>query len=129
MIYLDSSVALAQLLFETRSPPAPFWQQPLVSSRLLEYEVWNRAHAYGLASTRADDIRAILALVDMIEMTGPTLARALEPFPVSVRTLDGLHLATLASVLRSTAAAVELASYDGRLLGAARALGIPLAAL
>lgn len=75
MIYVDSSVALAQLLFETRAPRASLWRESLVSSRLLEYELWNRVHAYRLTGTRGDDVRAILALVDMIEMTGPVLAR------------------------------------------------------
>jgi predicted nucleic acid-binding protein len=40
MIYLDTSVALAHLLGETRRPPTALWQQALVSSRLLEYELW-----------------------------------------------------------------------------------------
>ena len=48
MIYLDSSVALAHLLVEDRAPPETIWQAPLISSRLLEYEVWNRVHACGL---------------------------------------------------------------------------------
>jgi antitoxin (DNA-binding transcriptional repressor) of toxin-antitoxin stability system len=39
LIYLDSSVALAQLFGEGRSPPDALWQEPLVSSRLLEFEV------------------------------------------------------------------------------------------
>jgi hypothetical protein len=129
VIYLDSSVALAQLLFETRAPPAWLWREPLASSRLLEYELWNRVHAYGLTGARGDDVRAMLALVDMIEMTGPVLARALEPFPVSVRTLDGLHLATLDCVRRHVGQAVELASFDSRMRAAARALGIAIAAL
>jgi hypothetical protein len=129
VIYVDSSVALAQLLFETRAPPAWLWREPLVSSRLLEYELWNRAHAYRLAGARDDDVNAILALVNMIEMTGPVLARALEPFPVSVRTLDGLHLATLDSLRRHAGEAIELASYDNRLIAAASALGISVAQL
>jgi len=128
VIYIDSSVALAQLLFETSSPRRSLWQEPLVSSRLLEYEVWNRIHAYRLTLTRSDEARALLALVNMIEMTGPVLARALEPFPVSVRTLDGLHLATL-DALRRQGGSVELASYDIRLIAAAQAVGIAVAAL
>jgi len=39
LIYLDSSVALAQLFGEGRSPPEALWQEPLVSSRLLEYGI------------------------------------------------------------------------------------------
>jgi hypothetical protein len=112
VIYIDSSVALAQLLFEARAPRAALWREWLVSSRLLEYELWNRVHAYRLTITRADNVRATLALVDMIEMTGPVLARALEPFPVPIRTLDGLHLATLDFLRRDAGEAVELASYQ-----------------
>ena len=39
MIYLDTSVVLAQLLAEDRIPPAGLWRQSLVSSRLLQYEL------------------------------------------------------------------------------------------
>jgi hypothetical protein len=125
VIYLDSSVALAHLLTEDRSPPEAIWQQPLVSSRLLEYEVWNRIHARGLARSHAGDVRALVGRIALIELAPPVLARALEPFPASVRTLDALHLASV-EFLRSRRQTVELASYDERLLAAARALRIPL---
>ena len=125
MIYLDSSVALAHLLAEDRSPPDRIWQEPLVASRLLEYELWNRIHARGLGRTHADVARALIGRLAMIEMAPPVLARALEPYPVAVRTLDALHLASV-EFLRDRGQAVELASYDERLLAAARALGIPL---
>ena len=58
-------------------------------------------------------------------MTPPVLARALQPFPVPVRTLDVLHLATI-DFIRGQGETVELASYDSLLLMAARALGITL---
>jgi predicted nucleic acid-binding protein len=61
-------------------------------------------------------------------MTELILARALEPWPMSIRTLDALHLATI-EFLRGQSEAAELASYDNRLLAAARALGITIAAL
>jgi predicted nucleic acid-binding protein len=128
VIYIGSSVALSQLMFEARSPPEALWKQPLVSSRLLEYEVWNRIHVYGLTATRSDDTRALLALVNFIELSKPALTRALQPFPVSLRTLDALHLATM-DFLRKNGESIELASYDSRLTAAAQALDIPLAAL
>jgi hypothetical protein len=53
------------------------------------------------------------------------LARALEPFPGTVRTLDALHLASV-EFLRNRGQSVELATYDKRLMEAAQALGIPL---
>jgi hypothetical protein len=125
VIYLDSSVALAHLLAEDRSPPDAIWQQPLVSSRLLEYEVWNRINARGLARSHGPATRVILGCLAFIELDPLILARALEPFPAPVRTLDGLHLASI-EFLRSRRQLIELLSYDERLLSAARALRIPL---
>jgi predicted nucleic acid-binding protein len=128
VIYVDSSVPLARLLFEPRSPAAPFWQERLVSSRVLEYEVWNRVHAYGLISSHAEPARLLLMGIELLEMGRPMLARALEPWPMPLRTLDALHLATV-EFLRAQGEQLELASYDNRFLAAARALGIPIAAL
>jgi predicted nucleic acid-binding protein len=128
VIYLDSSVALARVFSEPHAPPGPFWQQQLVSSRLLEFEVWNRVHAYRLATTHASEATTLLLGVEVLEMNRPILSRALEPWPVPVRTLDALHLATL-EYLRRQGEMVELATYDRRLIAAAQALGIPLAAL
>jgi PIN domain len=125
VIYLDTSVALAHLLTEDRTPPDALWQQPLVSSRLLEYEMWNRIHARGLSHSHAQEVRALIGRVALIELAPGVLARALEPFPVPVRTLDGLHLAAM-EFLRDRRQSLELASYDDRLVAAARALGIPI---
>ena len=123
MIYLDSSVALAYLLAEDRFPSELLWDQPLVSSRLLECEVWNRVNAHQLQNSHGDAVRNLIGRVAMIEMVGPVLARALEPFPVPVRTLDAIHLSALEFV-RAQKQNVQLASYDERLLTAARLLGI-----
>lgn len=125
MIYLDSSVALAQLFAEDRSLPEAVTEHSLVSSRLLEYEIWNRIHARGLTRSHGDEAGALLARVALIDLTPTVLARALEPFPISVRTLDGLHLATI-EFLRRRGEDVELASYDRRLVAGARALGIAM---
>jgi hypothetical protein len=123
VIYLDTSVVLARLLIEDRAPPLSLWQEPLVSSRLLEYEVWTRIHARRLARTHGEDARALIGRVALIEMVSPVLARALEPFPVPVRTLDAFHLASI-EFLRAHGQTVELASYDERMLAAAHAMGI-----
>lgn len=124
MIYLDSSVVLAYLFAEARSAPDSLWDQQLVSSRLLEYEVWNRIYARGL--TRAHDAaREVFTRIGLFELDAARLTRALEPFPVPVRTLDSLHLATVEH-LRQRQAEVTLASFDRRMIAAARALGIAL---
>ena len=123
MIYLDSSVVLAHLLVEDLVPPAALWAEPLVSSRLLEYELWTRIHARRLGGSHGDMVRALLGRVALLELAAPVVARALEPFPMPVRTLDAVHLASL-EFLRSHGQTVRLASYDERLLSAARRLGL-----
>ena len=128
MIYLDSSVALAHLLAEDRAPPLAIWREPLISSRLLEYEVWNRVNARRLARSHGEDIRALLARIALLELAPPVLERALEPFPVAVRTLDALHLASIA-FLNSRGPTIELASYDARLTDCARQLGFRVATI
>lgn len=123
MIYLDSSVVLAYLLAEDRSPPAVIWKETLSSSRLLEYEVWNRIHAYRATATHGRQAAALLDRIHFTELTPTVLARALEAFPIPVRMLDSLHLAT-AEYLRGLGQDVVLASFDERLLAGARALRI-----
>jgi hypothetical protein len=128
LIYLDSSVALAQLFGEGRVPPRAFWAQRIASSRLLEFEVWNRVHSRGLGPTLDSAVRALCARVEFIEMLRPVLMRVLEPFPIQVRSVDAIHLSTL-EFLRRQGEPMQLASYDHRMLEAARAMGIPIAPL
>jgi len=125
LIYVDTSVALAQLLAEDRAPPDTLWAQPLVSSRLLEYEAWTRVHGRGLTRSHGAALQELLARFAFLELAPPVLARALEPFPVPVRTLDALHLASL-EFLRAQGQKPILATYDERMLAAAQGLGVPL---
>lgn len=118
MIYLDTSVALAQLFAEDRRPPLSLWSETLVSSRLLEYEVWTRVNARGLAKAHDESVRGLLGRIAFVEMARPVLERALEPFPSPVRTLDALHLASM-EFLRRQGQQVTLASYDDRLVAGA----------
>jgi len=128
VIYIDSSVILARLLFEPRAPGLHFWEQKLASSRLLEYEIWNRVHAYRLSDSNRKVADELLQGTELLEMDKAVLGRALEPWPTPIRTLDALHLAT-AEYLRRSGEPVELASYDNRMIAAARAMGIGVAAL
>lgn len=128
MIYIDSSVALAHLLAEPRSPPAALWKELLVSSRLLEYEIWNRINALGRRASIGDDARSLLDRTYRHEMSRLVLERALAPWPTLIRTLDALHIAPL-EYLRRGGEEIALATYDHRMIAAAMALGIPIAAL
>lgn len=123
MIYIDTSVALAQLLAEDRRPPATLWSDSLVSSRLLEYETWTRLHAMRVARSHGTLARDLLGRVALVELLPTVLSRALDPFPAPVRTLDALHLATI-EFLRAARQPVVLATYDARLAAAAAKLGV-----
>ena len=125
MIYVDASVALAHLLVENRRPPAGLWNETLVASRLVQYEVWTRVHRRNLAESHGDAATAMLGRIALLELTPPVLSRALAAFPIPLRTLDALHVASIEH-LRGQAQNVELATYDRRMTDAARALGIPL---
>lgn len=125
MIYVDTSVLLAQLLAEDRKPPGSLWGERLVSSRLTEYETWVRLHAMKLADSHGDPARQLLSRLSFIELSPLVLGRALESFPVPVRSLDALHLASI-DYLRTQRLQVRLATYDNRMLTAAAQLGIDL---
>jgi len=53
------------------------------------------------------------------------MERALQEFPVPVRTLDALHLASV-SFLRERGVDTPLATYDGHQAEAARSMGLTL---
>jgi hypothetical protein len=89
VIYLDTSVALAQLLAEDRAPPSSLWAEPLVASRLLEYEIWTRLNARRLGSSHGEEARVLIQRVALVELAPPVLGGALEPFPVPVRISPG----------------------------------------
>ena len=127
MIYLDTSVALAYLLTEDRQPPDSLWQETLVSSRLLEYELWVPLHARGLVGSHGDAAHWLVGQVAMLDLTPLVLARAMDAFPgpEPLRTLDALHLASCAYLIDQNQPVV-LASYDRRMIAVARAMQIPL---
>jgi predicted nucleic acid-binding protein len=123
MIYVDTSVILAELLAEDRRPPEALWRETLVSSRLLECEVWTRLNSRRLGATHGESARALIDRLALLEMVSPVLQRALDPFPVPLRTLDAIHLASLL-FLRERRVAIRLATYDERLAAAAEALHV-----
>lgn len=122
MIYVDTSVVLAELLGEDRIPQPGFWDEPLFSSRLLVHETWVRLNARNLVATHGDATDRLLSRVSLVELSPLVLERALTPFPVPVRTLDALHLATLDWLTRS-GRRPSVAVYDVRLRDVALALG------
>ncbi len=123
MIYLDTSVVLAQLLAEDRVPPVELWREPLITSRLLEHEVWTQLNNRDLTQSHAQVVQELLGRLAFVELSPLVLRRAVGPFPVPVRTLDAMHLASLLFLVER-GQKVQLASYDKRMLAAAAKLQI-----
>ncbi len=48
------------VLADDRRPPDTLWSETLVSCRLLEYELWTRVNARGLAQSHDEAVRALL---------------------------------------------------------------------
>lgn len=125
MIYVDTSVALASVLVEDRQPPAGFWRHPLISSRLIEYEMRVRLHSLDVSEAHHDAARQVLAHLALLELVAPILQRAGDAFPIAVRTLDALHLASIV-FLAEQGTGVQLATYDRRQSACAAQMGIEL---
>ncbi|MEX0875673.1 MAG: PIN domain-containing protein [Actinomycetota bacterium] len=128
MTYVDASIVIAQVLSEDRRPARSFWEGPLVSSRLVEYEMWARINGRRLSASHGEAAQQLLSRFSFVELSPIVLARALEPFPIQVRTLDALHLASV-HFLRERRIDVSLATYDLRMAGAARAMDLPIRAM
>lgn len=127
MIYVDSSVALATLLEEERRPKARFWDAGCVASRLTDLEIRVRSADRLPANRRDEDLEALLAHVEWIEITpASTSLLYLQP-PLGLRTLDAIHLATL-DFLNREVEKTTLATYDRRLAAAAEAMGFEVLA-
>ena len=81
-----------------------------------------------LARSHDEQVRGLLGRLAFLELSRPVLARALAPFAKVVRTIDALHLASM-DFLRRQGQEVRLASYDERLVAAARQLKFEAVAL
>ena len=71
-------------------------------------------------------LAAVLAGIDLLEMSTQIKQRTMDPFPVHVRTLDALHIATVLT-LAGDAGGIALFSHDKRMNLCARCLGFTAA--
>ena len=132
--YLDSSVVLRHILLGEESIRHALEFPQVVSSELLEIECRRVLHRYRLAGELTDEsmatarerLDAVLGGVDLLEMTKPIKQRAMDPFPVSVRTLDALHVST-ALMVADTTDGLSLFSHDRGMNLCARSLGLTAA--
>jgi len=130
--YLDSSVVLRHVLLGEASITQALACERVVSSELLEIEcrrVIQRCRMQGElddpglaeASSRLD---ALLAGVSLIALSKSVKRRAMEAFPVSVKTLDALHLASALVLAQKLGdETMLLFSHDEGMNRCARVLG------
>ena len=118
-------MVLAELLAEDQRPPSDFWLEPIISSRLVEYECFTRLFALNASVDVRERATEVLEGLELLELSPLVLRRALTPFPKAVRTLDALHLAT-ACFLQDLGKTVRFASYDRRQRRTAESLGMTL---
>ena len=77
-----------------------------------------------VAAFRLVTVNDWLEAVDLVLLQRPILARAAEPFPTPLGTLDAVHLATALVWRDRVRQELVIATHDGSLAIAARAFGI-----
>lgn len=122
MIYVDASVVLASLFGEAKRPNDLFWSGPRLASRLTDLEVRVRAAARPAAVKPEVALHEVMSKVRFVEITMRTVELLYTNPPKTLRTLDAIHLATLAHLNRGPRN-IPLATYDQRLATAAVSLG------
>lgn len=130
--YLDTSALLRLVLREPGALEELRACEGLVSSELLAVESFrtiDRLRLQGAlsleeAASRRETAREWLEAVDLVLLQRPILARASEPFPTPLGTLDGLHLATALVWQDRMRQPLVMATHDRTLALAARSFGI-----
>jgi predicted nucleic acid-binding protein len=132
--YLDSSVVLRVVLGQSRRLKE--WKRisRAVASALVEVECLRTLDRLRILEALPDDrvasrreaIYRLLESVEVVEPTRPILARASQPMPAALGTLDAIHLATALVWRERTGTDLVLATHDSALGLAGRASGMPV---
>jgi len=125
MIYLDSAAIVKLVHAETESAALRAWlderaETGWISSVLTEVESFRALARY--APEAAARLPAVLDQVDLIDLGSPVRILAQVVRPVTVRSLDAIHLGTALHVRQ---ALTSFVTYDKRLLEAALAASLP----
>jgi len=130
--YLDTSALLRLVLREPGALEELRSCEALVSSELVAVEslrTIDRLRLQGAlsldeAASRRGTVAEWLEAVDLVLLRRLVLARASEPFPTPLGTLDALHLATALVWRERAQQALVMATHDRDLALAARSFGI-----
>lgn len=130
--YVDTSALLRLAMREPGALEELRACETLVSSELLAVESLRTIDRLRLQSTlsasEAAARRAVvgewLEAVDLVLLRHPILARASEPFPTPLGTLDAIHLATALVWRERMQRPITIATHDAGLALAARSFGV-----
>jgi predicted nucleic acid-binding protein len=136
ILYLDSSALLRIVLREKGALDASVLHdaESVLSSELIAIEcprTVDRLRLQGSlpveeAAERTRAIKEWIEAVDLVLLQRPILARASEPLPTPLGTLDAIHLATALVWKDREGQELTMATHDGGLAIAARTFGIPV---
>ena len=129
--YVDSSVLLRVVLSQPRSLREWGSLETAVASAIVEVECLRtldrlrlrRAASDRDLAVRRETIFAALQRFEIVEVGRTVLSRAALPLPVTLGTLDAVHLATAALWRESQGQDLVMATHDTALATAARASG------
>jgi len=125
MTYLDSAAVVKLVHAEPESATLRSWldkraEVQWISSVLTEIESFRALARYAPAAVSR--LPAVLDQIDLIDLDQRIRMLAQTVTPVTVRSLDAIHLGT---ALRSRSSLTSFVTYDKRLRDAARAVGLP----
>jgi len=125
MIYLDSAAVVKLVHAEPETPALRAWldersETGWASSVLLEIETFRALARY--APEAVTRLHPVLDQIDLIDLSPRIRILAQTIRPVTVRSLDAIHLGTALSIRPSLTSFV---TYDKRLLDAAITAGLP----
>jgi predicted nucleic acid-binding protein len=132
--YLDSSVLLRKVLGQPGALRQWASIRTPVASALVETECLRTLDRLRLRTALSDTELArrratvfeLLESVQVIDVTAQVLARAAQPLPTELGTLDAIHLATALLWREHGAADIVMATHDAALATGARACGLPV---
>ena len=130
--YLDSSVLLRLVLGQSDALAQWAEIEGGVASRLAEVECLRTLDRLRLVESlddheiaiRREAVFRLLDALEIVELTRPVLARAAQPMPTTLGTLDAIHLATALMWAEHAGSQLVMATHDQSLATAARASGL-----
>lgn len=129
--YVDSSVLLRIIFGEKNALKIPKTIQSYAASEILKIECFRTIDRMRLEPAISDDeiaerhaaLHKAIKSLYIIKFTDTISQRACEPFPITLKSLDAIHLSTAVLWQKQENSAIVFLTHDVQLSKAARALG------